>query len=143
MSWIVDGSNVLGVMRADLHADDSKRQLVRMLAAFSRARRTRVLCCFDGNEPASFAKQLGSVSVVFSSSRPADELIVQRSQQGGPHKVVTSDRGLAARVAGRKVEIVAAAAFLRELESVPKDEPAAAAEDWLTWFSDPKNRNRF
>jgi predicted RNA-binding protein with PIN domain len=143
VSWIVDGSNVLGVMRADLHSDDSKRQLVRMLASFSRAKRTRVVCCFDGSEPPSFAKVLGSVTVVFSGKRPADELIVQRAQQGGPHKVVTSDRGLAARIAGRRVEIVASATLLRELESLPSDESVGAAEDWISWFSDPKNRNRF
>src|SRR6266576_2438028 len=116
MPWVIDGSNVLGRSGAGLHGDDPKRQLVRLLASFARAKRTRVVCFFDGPEPASFAKNLGGVSVIFSGSAQADDLIVKRVSSGRGWSVVTSDRGIAARVAGRHVTVVSSAQFARELE---------------------------
>jgi predicted RNA-binding protein with PIN domain len=142
MPYLIDGSNVLGRSGADLRGDDPKRQLVRLLASFARAKRTRVVCFFDGPEPPSFAKSLGSVSVVFSGTAQADDLIVKRVSSGRGWSVVTSDRGCAARVAGRHVTVISAEQFARELELLPRDEPADA-EDWQAWFSDPKNRDRF
>jgi hypothetical protein len=56
---------------------------------------------------------------------------------------VTSDRGLAAKIRRRAVEVVDAASLLRELESLPRDESSGSAEDWAAYFSDPKNRNIF
>jgi len=142
MPFLIDGSNVIGRSGADLRGDDPKRQLVRLLASFARAKRTRVVCFFDGPEPPSFAKNLGSVSVVFSGTQSADELIVKRVASGRGWSVVTSDRGVAARVAGRHVTLISAGQFMRELESLRRDEPADG-EDWEAWFSDPKNRDRF
>ena len=141
MTWVVDGSNVLGAARADAAA---KRRLVQALARFARAKRTRVVCTFDGIEPEHFGRHLGGVSVVFSGARPADEMIAARVAGGSGWKVVTSDRGLAARVRRRAVEIVAPAAFLHELESLPvSEEGSVTAEDWTAYFDDPKNRNIF
>ncbi|HVE72459.1 MAG TPA: NYN domain-containing protein [Thermoanaerobaculia bacterium] len=142
MPWLIDGSNVLGAMRVDRHGDEGKRGLVRLLAQFARARRTRVTCIFDGPEPSSFARHLGSVTVAFSGPRSADELIVERAAHGRGWNVVTSDRGLAARVQRREVQIVAPAAFIRELEEAGSGEEAVT-EDWDTYFSDPKNRLKF
>ena len=142
MPWLIDGSNVLGAMRVDRHGDESKRGLVRLLAGFARAKRTRVTCVFDGPEPASFARHLGAVSVVFSGPRSADEIIAERAMNGRGWSVVTSDRGCAARVAGRHVTVIPAEQLMRELELLQRDEPADA-EDWQAWFSDPKNRDRF
>src|SRR4029078_11245586 len=73
MPWIVDGSNVLGAARA---ATDAKRELVRHLGRFARAKKTRVVCIFDGDAPEHFGTHLGGVSVVFSGPRSADDLIV-------------------------------------------------------------------
>ncbi|HUP63176.1 MAG TPA: NYN domain-containing protein [Thermoanaerobaculia bacterium] len=142
MPYLIDGSNVLGAMRVDRHSDDAKRGLVRLLAGFARAKRTRVTCIFDGPEPASFGRHLGSVSVVFSGPRAADELIVERAASGRGWSVVTSDRGLAARVQRRQVEIVAPAAFIRDMESAASTSEGADA-DWSAYFSDPKNRMKF
>ena len=142
MPWLIDGSNVLGAMRVDRQGEEGKRGLVRLLAAVARAKRTRVTCVFDGPEPASFAKTLGAVTVAFSGHRSADELIVERAASGRGWSVVTSDRGLAARVARRQVEIVAPQQFIREIEaSASTDE--SAGEDWAAYFSDPKNRIDF
>ena len=142
MPWLIDGSNVLGAMRADRHSDDAKRGLVRLLASFARAKRTKVACIFDGPEPASFATHLGSVSVAFSGARSADELIVERAANGRGWNVVTSDRGLAARVERRQVSVVAPAAFIREMELAASGSESGE-EDWAAYFSDPKNRIGF
>ena len=138
MSWLVDGSNFLGRER---EAEGAKRELVRLLARFARARRTRVTCFFDGPEPPSFAKHLGAVTVVFSGGRPADELIVARVAKGD--KVVTSDQRLAASVQGRRVKVVAPAELANEIESLPPEESTTASDDWMAYFSDPKNRRNF
>jgi predicted RNA-binding protein with PIN domain len=139
MPFLVDGSNVLG---ADRFSDDAKRALVGRLAAFARTRRTRVTLVFDGPEPPSFAKHLGSVSVAFSGTRAADDLIVERAAQGRGWSVVTSDRGLAARVQRREVKIVAPPAFLRDLEDATAAEPDTRG-DWEAFFADEKNRTKF
>lgn len=142
MPWLIDGSNVLGVMRVDRHSDESKRGLLRLLASFARAKKTRVTCVFDGPEPPSFARHLGSVTIVFSAPKSADELIVARASSGRGWNVVTSDRGLAARVERRQVRVVAPTAFIREMELAASG-GESGEEDWAAYFSDPKNRMEF
>jgi predicted RNA-binding protein with PIN domain len=140
MPVIVDGNNVLGAARL---AAEAKRQLVRDLARYARAKRTKVVCVFDGAEPESFGKQLGAVSVVFSGAGAADEVIARRTAAGAGWRVVTGDRGLAARVGGRRVEVVDPRRFVAEIEALPAGEERAVADDWISYFSDPKNRNIF
>ena len=140
MPYVIDGSNLLGGER---DATDAKRLLVRELGRFARARRTKVICFFDGPEPEAFAKQMGAVSVVFSGRVPADELIVKRVGNGDGWKVVTRDRGIAARVGGRRVEIVEPQSFTAELARIPPDASGGDDVDWMSYFSDPKNRNVF
>jgi uncharacterized protein YaiI (UPF0178 family) len=146
MSWVVDGNNLLGRIGGQARESvDAKRELVQRLGQFARARRVRVACYFDGPEPESFGKHLGSVIVVFSGRRSADELIVQRLSERDGWKVVTSDQALASRVVGRRVEIVAPHAFARMLEETARQQGGGGsdADDWQAYFSDPKNRNVF
>jgi predicted RNA-binding protein with PIN domain len=143
MPFLIDASNLLGAMRADRHHDESKRRLVTLLAGFARAKKTRVTCIFDGPEPASFARHLGAVTVAFSGHRPADDLIAERAAQGRGWSVVTSDRGLAARVQRRQVEIVPAATFIRELEQAAASGEGEPSDDWAAYFSDDSNRVKF
>jgi len=143
MPYVIDGNNLLGRSGAPRDAIDAKRQLVRALGRYARAHRTRVVCAFDGVEPEHFGKQLGSVRVLFSGRRPADVLIVERVATGNGWKVVTDDRALAARVRSRRVDVIDARSFAAELASLPEEEPAAADADWMSYFSDPKNRNVF
>ncbi len=142
MPWLIDGSNVLGAMRVDRHGEEGKRGLVRLLAGFARAKKTRVTCIFDGPEPPSFAKSLGAVSVAFSGGRSADDVITERAASGRGWSVVTSDRGLAARIQRRQVEIVAPSALIRAMEEASSGEESAGG-DWDAYFSDPKNRLKF
>jgi uncharacterized protein YaiI (UPF0178 family) len=143
MSWVIDGNNVLGRAGASRDAADSKRQLIRSLANFARAKRTKVACYFDGSEPENFGRHLGSVSVIFSGARSADDLIANKVATGSGWKVVTADRGLASRIQRRQVEVINPGGFMAELEALPAGEEKVAGEEWLTWFSDPKNRNIF
>jgi uncharacterized protein YaiI (UPF0178 family) len=142
MPWLIDGSNVLGAMRVDRHGEEGKRGLVRLLAGFARANRTRVTCIFDGPEPPSFARHLGAVSVVFSAGRSADDIIVERAAQGRGWSVVTSDRGLANRVQRRQVEVIAPVAFIRQMEAAASTE-SDIVDDWDAYFSDETNRTKF
>jgi predicted RNA-binding protein with PIN domain len=143
MSWVIDGNNLLGRADASRDAADTKRQLVRSLANFARAKRTKVACYFDGSDPEHFGRHLGSVSVIFSGARSADDLIANKVATGSGWKVVTADRGLASRIQRRQVEVINPAGFMAELEALPAGEEKVAGEEWLTWFSDPKNRNVF
>ena len=84
-----------------------------------------------------------SSTIVFSGSRTADELIVQRVEESSANiTVVTSDRELISRVSRRKVRIVTAQEFVHELRAV-KSEQENKEEDWQAYFSDPKNREEF
>jgi predicted RNA-binding protein with PIN domain len=139
--YLIDGSNVLGVLRLDRHDDNAKRMLVRQLAAFARAKRTRVTCVFDGLQPPNFGTHLGAVTVVFSGTKSADEVIVQRSAAGHGWSVVTSDRELAARVKRRQVDIIPGPVFTRHLHEAEKG--TELVDDWEAYFSDEKNRTKF
>jgi uncharacterized protein YaiI (UPF0178 family) len=142
MPWLIDGSNLLGAMHIDRHGDEGKRGLVRLLSSFARANKTRVTCIFDGPEPASFARHLGAVTVAFSGARSGDDLIAERAANGRGWSVVTSDRGLAARVQRRQVEVVAPSTFIRQMETSASSESEVTA-DWDAYFSDEKNRTKF
>ena len=143
MPWLIDGNNVLGRHGAPRAAADAKRQLVRALARFARAKRTKVVCYFDGDEPEHFGKSLGNVKVVFSGARSADELIAKAVAGGDGWNVVTDDRALASRIRGRRTDVVGVRQFTSELERLPAEEPGASEDDWMSYFSDPKNRNVF
>jgi rRNA-processing protein FCF1 len=142
--WLIDGSNVLGAMRLDRASTDAKRELARLAAAFARAKRTRLTCYFDGVEPQAFARHLGNTTIVFSGSRTADEMIANRAEDiASNFTVVTSDRELASRVARRRVKVVSAPQFVKELRALESEPGEASADDWVAYFSDPKNRQDF
>jgi len=143
MAWLIDGSNVLGTLRLDRQSVDAKRELARLCAAFARAKRTRVTCYFDGNEPPAFARHLGNTTIVFSGARTADEMIVQRVEESAAQMtVVTADRELLARVTRRRVRTMTAQEFVQELRGANSAQEMVS-EDWEAYFSDPKNRQKF
>lgn len=143
MSWIIDAANLLGRMRLDRESPDNKRRLVREVARFARAKRTRAVCVFDGPAPASFATHFGNVRADFPEPRSADERIAElvAAAHGGCH-VVTSDRALESRLRRRNVTVITAEAFQQLLRELPEDTGGeAGGEDWESYFSDPQNRN--
>lgn len=143
MPWLIDGSNVLGALRADLADAKPKRDLAALCAAFARARRTRVTCYFDGPEPPSFGRHLGSATIVFSQKQSADDLIAAQAEAAREAVVVTADRGLMGRVAGRRVRVVSPREFLADAERATDRSETSGANDWAAWLDDPKNRENF
>ena len=132
----------MSLLGGDRQSDEARRALVARLASFARARKTRVTCVFDGSDPGNFGRHLGSVSVVFSDHRTADDVIADRTRSGQGWSVVTSDRGLIARVTRREVKIVPPSVFVRELEMSIAAEPESGGE-WEAFFADDKNRTKF
>lgn len=144
MRMLVDGSNLLGALRLEREGDGSKRELLKLLAEYGRKKRRRILCFFDGPRPGAFATQLGHVTARFPAPKSADDAIVEEVEKLGkePFEIVTSDRALAARCRRRTVAIVDSAAFARDLERTAEEgEGSPPAEEWESYFSDPKNRN--
>lgn len=143
MRVLVDGSNLLGAMRLDRESDAAKRDLLRALASWARRRKAKVVCFFDGCRPDAFGTALGAVTARFTHPRAADDAIVEEIEKLArePFRVVTSDLALGARCRGRRVEIVDARAFAREMEAAEGSAAAPSAGDWEAYFSDPKNRN--
>lgn len=143
MIYLIDGSNLLGRSKEERESVESKRALLRGLSSFAHRKKAKVVCFFDGPPPPAFATRLGNISVVFSAPRPADDLIKARvEQEKGAVRVVTSDQALAARVRGRRVEVIGSSQFAQEMagdEGPAKEQPDT--DDWDGYFSDPKNRN--
>ena len=142
MIYLVDGSNVLGRAGANREAVDEKRELLRAAASFARSQKAKLRLFFDGAKPDGFGSDLGAVRAVFSGGVAADELIVEAARAASePVRVVTSDMTLAARVRGRRVAILSPSEFLRGC--VQGESDRRQGEDWESYFSDPKNRERF
>src|SRR5947207_1667424 len=130
MAWLIDGSNVLGVMRLDRNAVESKRELARVAASFARAKRTKVTLFFDGPEPPSFGRHLGNATIVFTGKREADDVIVEQVASMRDAHVVTSDGGLTSRVNGRRVDVIEVQQFLRVIESLETRPENTSSDDW-------------
>jgi predicted RNA-binding protein with PIN domain len=142
--YLVDGSNLLGRAGADREGNEEKRALLRSTASFARRESAKLVLYFDGARPDDFAVHLGAVQAQFSGARAADELIVERARRAAerePVRVVTSDGALAARVRGRRVEVVSCADFLQRLDE--RESGEVPESDWERYFSDPKNRENF
>ena len=121
--WLVDGMNVVG-SRPDgwwRDREGAKRALTERLAAFARATGEPVTVVFDGR---AFEVDAAPVEVDFATRRgpdAADDEIARRvaaDDDPGTLAVVTSDRGLAERVRGHGVEVVAACGFRRRLDAL-------------------------
>lgn len=138
---LIDGSNLLGRMRLDRESDEMKRRLVAAVSSLLRGRQSRGVLFFDGAAPSPFATRLGHLTVRFAGTRSADDLIKEAAREGQPCCVVTSDQRLAAAVAGRRVRVVSADTFARELEQAHRDGERPIEDDWENYFSDDKNRN--
>jgi predicted RNA-binding protein with PIN domain len=111
--WIVDGNNVMGARPDGWWRDreGAMRRLVARLDAFAAATGDPVAVVFDGRERAVDAAR---VEVAFAPH--ADDAIAARATAADT--VVTSDRGLAARVPG---DTVGAGAFRRRLEALVRE----------------------
>ncbi len=100
MPIVIDGNNLLHRLPA---ADRSRTAVRREVLDATRHETISVTVVFDGPPPqgAPARESLGTVTVVYSGARSADDVIVGLLPSGGPARqwsVVTDDRGLADRV---------------------------------------------
>jgi predicted RNA-binding protein with PIN domain len=120
--WLVDGMNVIGSRPTGWWRDRERawRELRRELERYARASGDDVRLILDGRRPPGW-REGGAVEVAFARGErgAGDEAIVARVA-ADPHpeslRVVTSDKGLAERVAELGAEVEGAGAFLRRME---------------------------
>jgi predicted RNA-binding protein with PIN domain len=152
MPILIDGHNLIG-RSPDLSLQDphDEEDLVMYLRAYRARTGKTITVVFDpGGSPGLLQKRReGGVEVVTASqSGGADDLIarrVARSRNPDGCIVVTSDQGLARRVARHGAQVRSAEAFAVELQRSPdapdewKDTASLSPEevnDWLTLFED-------
>ena len=132
MPWLIDGNNLLG-LSAELHQKDpgARSRLVQRLAAFSRAKRTKVVVVFDGDpEPGLSGSDvaLGDVRAIFSGrGASADSRILRlldAAEDPAGYTVVTTDRALGDHARHRRASVVTSLAFRRKLEKEGISKPA-------------------
>ena len=100
MPYLIDGNNLLGSWGGPRGQDDRRAEVVRRVAAFSRARNVKVTVVFDGHplRPEMAAQHLGALTLrVPPEGGDADGVIrelVERAARPSEIVVVTSDKAL-------------------------------------------------
>jgi hypothetical protein len=139
MPWIIDGSNVGGVLAGAAGARD--RALVwRTVLAWAGGRR-RVVLVFDGAADPAIPERMGQVEVRWATGRSADD-VVRRTVAKRPRewRVVTDDRALRAVCRDLGAKVVGVREWLGsprppgETPTGAKADPNVDVDDWLTWF---------
>jgi len=138
--YLVDGSNLGGVLGGAGGARDAEGVVRRLLAW---RRRGRVIAVFDGAEEPRLAKRYGSLELVWSGAgRSADDEIVRRLSKGGARwTVVTNDRELARRCHALGAEVQSGRSVADRLATTKRragsapvlDKPQASAADRAHW----------
>jgi YacP-like NYN domain len=146
MPYLVDGNNLTGGA-SDREGGSGRAELLRDLSDRLRATRGRITVVFDGpSERGRASSSLGALTVRYSGSRSADDVLVEMvSSSRSPRDcfVVTDDRGLGERVREAGGRVVGGADFRRRISpgrGPERPTPGGSTEDWLEYFSDPRNR---
>ena len=111
MPYLIDGNNLLGSWGGPAVPGDGRREVVRRVAAFCRAKGARAIIVFDGAPFRAEAaeQQLGAVTIRFPGpGRDADSLIreiVDAAARPAELVVVSSDKAVYsyARTRGARV----------------------------------------
>lgn len=154
---IIDGYNyILRTVRIDSSQEhalwDARERLVRQVIAYRGQRRLVVTIVFDGVDLKGIAQlpRPKGVSVVFSQKpQNADtkiEEMVRSAKQPRSITVVTSDRSLAAKVAGYGSEAMTVEAFAQKLNSSDREDEyrqkyrtqmsKSELDEWLKLFDE-------
>lgn len=107
MPILLDGNNLLHRMP---RGERSRSAVRTQVLEITRHESMSVTVVFDGPPPTGSLPQesLGKVTVIYSGSRSADDVIVKMLPKGAAAKqwfVVTDDRGLAVRVNDRGAKV--------------------------------------
>lgn len=148
MPFFVDGNNLLGHLLGGPGASEEERRAVQSkIASRVRSGRSCVVLFFDG-EPEAGKREgwMGALTVRYAGNRSADDAIVEaveRSKARRDCHVVTDDRGLAERARSRGARSLSVSDFWGRLDGeapAPADGKAVNVEEWISFFSDEKNR---
>ncbi len=158
MPYLIDGHNLIPKIRGmSLRAIDDEEQLIELLQAFQRVRRTKVEVFFD-NAPAGQArtKRYGNVTAHFvRQGQAADEAILQRLQRLGNDarnwSVVSSDRHVQTQSHALQAQVVSSDDFALRIEEALRQAPPGPAanagklgesevEEWLKIFKARKSK---
>jgi hypothetical protein len=150
MPLILDGNNLLHRLP---QSSRSRGEVRRLVLDACRGDRTRITVVFDGPPPAGSPtrESLGAVTVLYSGSASADDLII-RQIPGGPLArewvVITDDRELRERAKRRGAEVRTLREWQARRESPARRTPSESklssheVADWEAYFSDgPRNND--
>jgi len=144
MPVLLDGNNLLHRLPGK---PASRADLRRLVLEACRHERMRITVVFDGPPPAGVPPRelLGSVTVLYSESESADDLIIRELPDGArAHDwvVVTDDRGLQARARQCNAKVRSVAEWSRK-RTAPPPRPRAEAklssrevEEWESYFAE-------
>jgi len=142
MPILLDGNNLLHRV-----GDRSRMSVRHRVLDATRHERMSVTVVFDGPPPAGVSQRenLGKVTVIYSGSKTADDVIVGMLPSGAAAKqwfVVTDDRGLAERVRDRGATVRRLAEWRGRSRQKPRpttfESKLSSHEiaDWETYFSE-------
>lgn len=132
MSFLIDGSNLGGVLGGGAGARDAAG-VVRRLMPWARERRDEVVVIFDGPARAEVAARYGALAVEWSGAAPADDRIVERVERHPARWiVVTADRELAARCRAAGGKVIDARELTERTARPARRRPTAAAAESAT-----------
>lgn len=156
MPYLIDGHNLIPKIRGmSLREIDDEEQLIGLLQAFQRVKRTKVEVFFD-KAPAGQArtKRYGNVTAHFvRQGQPADEAILQRLHHLGNDarnwSVVSSDRHVQTQAHALQAQVISSDDFAARLEEAFRQAPPGPAgnegkldesevEEWLKIFKSRK-----
>jgi predicted RNA-binding protein with PIN domain len=147
MAYLVDGNNVMG-QTPGWHRDraSARRKLIRQLADFARASKTRVTVVFDGEPDAAFpdGSSIGVLRIHYArmgsdADTRIDEIVNESTDRRGI-TVVTSDRELASTVRSSGALVMRSGEFRRRMKEVfnsvkrPEDGEVHEVDDLRSWF---------
>jgi len=120
MPYLVDGNNLAHALGLACEGLADREATARIVASFCRSRGARAVIVFDGGAPPGSlnSKTTGRVSLLYSGSRSADDVIlrlVSESKTPRDFTVVTSDKSLGDKARHRGASTERAHEFSRRL----------------------------
>lgn len=147
MPYFLDGNNLIGLARkTDRPAEEDRSALLAELSERLRSTRSSVRVFFDGG--ADRGVSLGNLTVHRSAGSADDAILRELVAAKDPAQVtvVTADRDLSRRVRDAGGKTMAPPDFWNRfgkpdsVRSRAPDEGRVNVDEWLDYFSDPKNR---
>lgn len=143
MPVIVDGNNLLHSLPLSSRSRHGVRRLTLELV---RSEKARVTVVFDGPPPtgAPERESLGRATIIYSGTRSADDVIVNRLPKGPDARnftVVTDDRRLASRILQTGAQLKSLRDWRDKLGRVKTPEKRDASlsptevEEWEAYFA--------